>query len=111
MSRAEFAWLYYPTSPFVRAPTRQGAPIVWFLHMEGSTKGISRVLRRFGDQPLRLVGHRCDAEPVVEGRNRLWTGCRVRLALPTGETVEHRFFGAILERDGRFKIHSYANDF
>ena len=111
MSAAEFGWLYYPTSPYTRPPTRQGAPLVWFLHMEGSRKGITRVLRRFGDQPLRLVDHACDAEPVVEGDNRLWTGCRLRVALPTGETVEHRFFGSILERGGRFKIFSYANDF
>lgn len=111
VSRAEFAHLYYPTSAYTRRPTRQGAPLVWFLHTQESQKGVSRLLDRFGGQPLRLADYSCHAEPVVEEDNRLWTGCRLRLVLAEGDTADYRYFGPILERDGRFKIYSYKNDF
>ena len=109
MSRAEFAYLVYPGSAHTRRPSRQEAPLVWFLHVQASQKGISRALARRGGSPLGLVGYRCAPEPVREGRNVLWHDCLLRLA-GGGDTSEARLFGAVLERDGRFKLHSFAND-
>lgn len=109
MSRAEFAYLYYPGSAHTRRPSRQEAPLVWFLHLQESQKGISRALARRGGRPLGLLGYRCAPAPVREGRNVLWHDCLLRLA-GGGDTSEVRLFGAVLERDGRFKLHSFAND-
>ncbi len=109
MTRAEFAHLYYPGSAYTRRPTRQEADLVWFLHVQGSEKGVSRALARYGTTAMGFAGYECAADPVREGRNTLWHGCALRIA-PAGDTVRLRLFGPILERDGRFKLHSYAND-
>ena len=109
MTRAEFAHLYYPGSAYTRRPTRQEADLVWFLHIQDSEKGVSRALARYGTAPLGYAGYACAPEPLREGRNVLWHGCAVRIA-PAGDTLRLRLFGPILERDGRFKLYSYAND-
>jgi hypothetical protein len=53
----------------------------------------------------------CPPEPLVEGPNRIWERCTVRVDSAGGETIEMRLFGSILERDGVFKFVSYTNDF
>lgn len=109
MTRAEFAHLYYPGSVYTRRPTRQEADLVWFLHLQDSEKGVSRALARYGTAPLGFQGYECAPAPVREGGNTLWHGCTVRIA-PRGDTLRLRLFGPILERDGRFKLYSFAND-
>ena len=47
---------------------------------------------------------------MVEGPNRLVTGCRVRFAAGDSAAREMRLFGALLNRDGQYKFLSYAND-
>ncbi|HEX5580223.1 MAG TPA: hypothetical protein VFX39_01525, partial [Gemmatimonadaceae bacterium] len=110
MDRAEFAYLYYPTSPYTRRPTRQEAPLAWFIQLENSQKGASRVLGRYGGRALHAAGYQCDAEPVASGENRLWSNCVLRLAPPGQDTTEIRLFGGIIEREGRYKLFSYTND-
>ena len=109
MTRAEFAHLYYPGSAYTRRPSRQEADLVWFLHIQNSEKGVSRALARYGTEPLGFLDYACDPTPVREGANTLWHGCAMRLA-PRGDTLRLRLFGPILERDGRFKVYSFAND-
>ena len=111
LDRAEFAWLYYPTSPYTRAPSLQEAPLAWFLVVENSQKGITRVFNRFGASRIRYAGHRCDPEPAREGDNVFWRDCVVVLETPSEGAVTRRLFGNIVEREGRFKFFSYANDF
>ncbi|HEY0972031.1 MAG TPA: hypothetical protein VGE02_13775 [Gemmatimonadales bacterium] len=110
MDRAEFAYLYYPTSPYTRRPSRQAAPIAWFLQLQNSRKGLSRVLTHFGGRELHAVGYECAAEPVTSGENRVWRDCVLRLAPPASDTAGIRLFGGIIERGGRFKLFSYTND-
>ncbi len=111
LDRAEFAWLYYPTSPYTRPPTVQEAPLAWFLLVENSQKGITRAFNRFGNTGAVYADHRCDPEPVREGSNRFWRECVVVLRTSLEGTVTRRLFGNIIERDGRFKFFTYANDF
>jgi hypothetical protein len=111
LSRAEFAYLYYPHSPFTRVPHRQVAGLVWFLTRANSAKGITRVFDRLGARPLSLRGHRCDSPPRRQGPNLLWESCVVRLGDGSQPAREVRLFGSILERDGQLKFVSYANDF
>jgi hypothetical protein len=109
MNRREFAYLYYPTSPFTRAPMKQDPALVWFLHINSSQKGAARLLERFGGRPIRFVDNTCKEPPRVEGDNRLWADCIQRFI--TGrDTTTIRLFGGVYERSGRFKIFSYAND-
>ena len=111
LTRAEFAYLTYPSSPYTRPPYRQSPEIVWLLLGTEHDKGLTRLLRRLGGEELGYLGQRCDTRPLREGRNRIWRGCVSRVRLETGDTLEARLFGAIVERDGQFKFASYATDF
>lgn len=111
VSRAEFAYLYYPESEFARPPRRTSPALLWFLTMEESEKGIGRLLARRGGWPLGFAGYACNPAPRAQGANRLWHGCRATLRdSEGGGTTEVRLFGPILERGGRFKFLSYQND-
>ena len=109
MSRSEFAYLYYPTSVFTRPPMKQEPGLVWFLHVQHSEKGVTRLVSRYGGKPLRWTNS-C-AAPKVEGDNRLWFDCIQRIVENDGrDTAVVRLFGGVYERNGRFKIFSYSND-
>lgn len=109
MSRAEFAFLYYPTSVYTRPPMKQEPGLAWFLHLQHSEKGVSRLVNRYGGRPLHL-SNTC-ASPTVEGENRLYFDCVQRVFDAGGrDTAVIRLMGGIYERNGRFKIFSYSND-
>ena len=110
MTRREFAYLYYATSPFTRPPTVQEPALVWFLHVNHSQKGATRLMDRFGGRPLRIVSNVCKGPTRVEGNNRMWDDCVQRI-IEGSDTTAIRLFGGIIERNARFKILSYSNDF
>jgi hypothetical protein len=110
ITRAEFAYLYYPFTRYTAKPYELSPALVWFQLQQNGEKGISRALRAFAGRPLGLGGFSCPAEPVVEEANRLRDGCVLRLRAADGSDVEKRLFGTILEREGRFKFLSYSND-
>jgi hypothetical protein len=109
ISRAEFAYVYYPSSPYTREPTKQAAALAWFFVIEPSKVGITRVLDRLGGAPLGYRGYSCTASPRRQGDNVVWEGCA--LEVDAGGTSPLHLFGPILQREGRFKFLSYANDF
>jgi hypothetical protein len=111
LSRAEFAFLYFPESPLARRPYEVPPALLWFQITEGSNKGVVRALRRLGGRPLGYAGHACEGPPKPEGPNRLWERCRVRVVRAPGDTAALRLFGSVLERGGRYKFVGYANDF
>jgi hypothetical protein len=105
---AEFAWLYYPTTPMGLPPYDLSPALMWF-QMEGrSRQGIAAALAQRGGRPLAIVGHHCDG-PSEEGDNRIWAPCVIRRLQAPGDTVEERLFGPILERGRRYKFVSFAN--
>jgi hypothetical protein len=110
VDRAEFAWLYYETSPLAKAPYELPPALMWFQLQQGNRTALFRLLRELGGRGLEYEGLVCDPDPLVQGENRLWSGCRARLAVD-GESRELRLFGAMLERGGRVKMLSYDNDF
>jgi hypothetical protein len=111
LSRAEFAYLYFPDSPLARPPYEMPPALLWFQLTEGSHKGVGRLLARLGGAPLGYAGHRCAAPPERQGANRLWERCTVRLVGAPGDTAVRRLFGPIVARGGRFKFLGYANDY
>ena len=110
LSRREFAYLYYPSSPLAQRPYEEPPALLWFQLSEGSNKGIVRVLRRLGGRSLGVLSYHCEPSPTRQGDNRLWQRCAVRRVRAPGDTVEARLFGSVVERGGRFKFVSYAND-
>jgi len=108
LNRAEFAYLYFPGSRFSRPPLRTDPALLWFQMQMNSEKGIVRLLRRKGGTDAGLRGHECEDAPVVEGENRLWEKCTVRVTEGGVERAD-RWFGSVIERGGRYKLVSYAN--
>ena len=109
LSRAEFAYLYFPSNAVARAPYELDPALLWFRLAGETEKGVARLLDRHGGAGFRLVAHECAADAEIQGANRLWGPCVTRFATAAGDTLALRLFGSIVERDGRFKFVSYFN--
>jgi hypothetical protein len=109
MTKAEFAWLYYPTNPQSLPPYDLDPDLMWFLQVGNSNNGLRKALNTYGGHPLRYVGSRCDGDSSVQGANVLWGPCWIRFAPGSADTVEDRLVSLLIGRNGQFKIVSYAN--
>jgi hypothetical protein len=107
----EFIDLVYPSSPYTHPPYRESPSIVWMQIANPSNSGYLRLYRRLGGQAFQYESHTCDAKPDRQGKNTLWLGCTIRVLNPQHETTTQRWFGTIIERDGRFKVMSFRNQF
>jgi hypothetical protein len=108
--RPEFAYLVYPTSEDARPPHQLSPQLSWFLILQNSQKGVTRLFDRLGATGVEYVSHRCESQPKVEGENRLWQQCVVTFRMD-GATKTMRLFGSVVERGGHHKFVSYSNDF
>lgn len=105
----EFAWLYYPSSPFSRPPYELPPELMWFQIQGQSERGARRLLAQRSGTALGYLDHECKAART-EGENRIYGPCTVRRVSAEGDTVSERLFGLILERGGRYRFVTYAND-
>jgi hypothetical protein len=108
IDRAEFAWLYFPASPFATPPYELPPEVLWLQIGAESGKGLSRALRA-GRGGASYLDHECDAAPRRSGAVVLWERCAVGWRNPDGTEERYRLFGSVLEHGGRFKLVSYAN--
>jgi hypothetical protein len=111
VSPREFADLIYPSSPYTRPPYRQAPGLVWMMITNHSGSGYTRLLRRRGDARLELASYQCNETPEVQGPNKLWSDCVVKVVADKKDTTTQKWFGSIVERDGKFKLLSYRNQF
>ncbi len=109
LSKAEFAWLYYETNPQSLPPYDLAPALMWFMNDEANAMGLHHALEERGGHPLHYAGHECVGEVSVQGENRVWGPCLVRVLQAPGDTVAERLFGLIIERHGRYKLVSHAN--
>jgi hypothetical protein len=109
ITRAEFAYLYYPTTPQGRPPYDLSPGLMWFLLQQSSHSGMAHALEERGGRSLGVLGYRCDPTPGREGLNTVWGPCLIRRRQAEGDTVEERLFGLIVGRGGRYKLLSLAN--
>ncbi|HWN19892.1 MAG TPA: hypothetical protein VNO19_13340 [Gemmatimonadales bacterium] len=109
VTRPEFAYLYYPTTPQGLPPYDVEPGLMWHLLLERSERGVRRSLAAYGGRELRLLGYDCGAEVSREGDNTISGPCVMRVRDEQGKTVSLRLFSQILERSGRYKFLSYAN--
>jgi hypothetical protein len=107
VTRAEFAYFYYPESMYTRKPYELSPDIVWLQLEHGTSTGSTRALQRIGGKPLELQRYECPRGATMEGSNRLWNDCLVRIGFADAQPA--RLFGSIIERGGVFKFLSYAN--
>jgi len=105
----EFADLYYPVSPYARAPYHQPPQLAWSLIQNPSTDGLTKLLHRMGGTRVTYVSHRCDPRVLHEGPITRYAGCLVRIAGAKGDTTTRLMFGSIVELGGVYKFLSYTN--
>jgi hypothetical protein len=108
LDRAEFAYLFYPTSRMSKPPYEAPPQLLWGQIFESSENGVRKLLNAFGGLSFKIGATRCP-DPSIEGRNKLYEGCVVQVETLNSRAAEGNFFGTIIERDGRFKFISYAN--
>jgi hypothetical protein len=111
LARPEFAYLYYPVSPYTYPPYQQAPQLVWFQTEFASEQGITRVLRRLGGKPLRATSSTCNPVPKQWGQMKIWDECLVQWRDSTGVVTRRKLFGAIAEYGGQFKFVSYTNGY
>jgi hypothetical protein len=111
LSKAEYAFLYFPSSVYSRKAYELAPDIAWLLNEQNSRKGATRILQRLSGRDLRFASYTC-AIPVSEQENMFWRDCQVTYVDPaTSGRVTRKLFGTIMQRGDRFKFLSYANDF
>ena len=112
VSRAEFAWLVFPDHRYARPPYELDPGIFWMQIGAASAKGLGRVLERLGGEQLGFEAIACgrDTLQITRGPVRAWSPCELRYR-QGGRIRTGRLFGAVIEREGRFKLLSFANDF
>jgi hypothetical protein len=110
IDRAEFGWLFYPSSAQGRPPYDLSPALMWDLLGRQTDAGIGYLRRALDGRPLGAGGVDCGVEPMREGANRIWGPCFMTLVLANGDSLAARLTGPVIERDGRFKFVSYTND-
>lgn len=108
ITRAEFAYLYYPTTPQARPPYDLSPGLMWFLLQENSRRGMVHAIEERGGRPLGYLGYACDQMPSREGENTVVGPCLVRRR-QSGDVVQERLFGLIIGRGRSYKFVSLAN--
>lgn len=109
LSPAEFAWLYYPDARMAKPPYEAPPGLLWSQIDASGREGTARVLAKFGGRPLRVRSVRCPDPIETEGGNRIRQNCVVSVEQDGAAAPAARYFGSIIERDGRFKFISLAN--
>jgi hypothetical protein len=109
LDRAEFADLVYEQLRIAKPPYEMAPALLWFQLTENSEDGIRRSLERLGGRAVSLRSLRCPTPIDTQGVLRLRDGCLLRLRVDRDTLPEDRFFGSIVERDGRLKFVGYSN--
>jgi hypothetical protein len=109
LSKAEFAYLFYPTNPQALPPYDLSPALYWFLTETRSRQGLAHALSERAGTPLHYKGSRCLGTASIEGENKVYGPCVVTRLQEHGDSIVERLFGSIIERRGRWKFVSYAN--
>jgi hypothetical protein len=111
VSKAEYGFLYFPTSVYSRKPYELPPDIAWLLNEQNSRKGATRIIRRLSGRDLHFSGYTCGSSASKQ-ENVFWRDCQVRYVDPaSSRPVTRKLFGAIIQRGDQYKFLSYANDF
>ena len=108
LDRAEFAWLFYESSPLSRPPYEAPPALLWGQIRTSSDDGARTLLARLGGKPTRVTRLQC-GEVQVDGENRLHGRCTAQFATAGALALSGNLFGTIVERHGRFKFVGLGN--
>lgn len=112
VSRAEYAWLIYPEHLYAKPPYELDPGIHWLQVQASSSKGLARILERYGKRPLEFRSLACNVDTLqfTGGVTKAWAPCTVTYR-GNDSMLTRRLFGTIVERDGVAKFLGYANEF
>jgi hypothetical protein len=112
LSPAEFSWLVFPDHRYAEPPYELDPSLFWLQLTAESSKGIERVLQRYGGTPLTFQRLECTADTLqmLRGPTTIWGPCTVGYRT-ADSTLTRRLFGSIVERNGKTKFVSYNNEF
>jgi hypothetical protein len=106
VSRAEFAYLYYPHSPEAEAGI--SPEIAWLLIGSQSDRGLARALSRAeGAMSAGLAHSFCEGDPRTSGEFRMYGPCAIVLSSQPPDTVW--LARTIVARNGVFKLLGLIN--
>lgn len=109
LSRQEFAWIYYPTTPQGKPPYDLDPATMWLTIDAQSSKGLGRAEERLGGKKVVFEKITCEGAASIEGDNRVHGPCTIKLGGGKDVAGEGRLFGLVVERQGRWKVLSYVN--
>ena len=109
ITKAEFGYLYYPTTPQAHPPYDLDPALMWLTMFEHSNRGAGRLFAVAGGRSLDFEGYSCPPDASHEGDNIIWGPCTVRVRNPSGDMVDARLFSLIIERAGTYKFLSLSN--
>jgi hypothetical protein len=107
ITRAEYAWLYFPEARLARPPYGIDPAFLWMQVGSNTDRDLPKAIAAVGRR-ASFAGISCPDSTLSEGRNRIHERCLTVVARGARRDTLS-LFGTILERDGRFKFLSYAN--
>ena len=110
LTKSEFAWIYYPSSPIGKPPYDLSPALMYFQFDGNNRKGFVHLLGERGGKDLKVVGFSC-ASPEKQDRNTVYSQCVFKRLQAPGDTLAELLFGGIIERNGKFKLLNFANKF
>ncbi|MEO7998138.1 MAG: hypothetical protein ABI852_11870 [Gemmatimonadaceae bacterium] len=110
LTKAEFAWIYYPSSPMGKPPYDLSPGLMYFQFDGNNRKGFVHLLEDRGGKDLKVVGYSC-AAPEKQETNTVYTQCLVKRLQAPGDTLTELLFGGIIEHNGKYKLLNFANKF
>lgn len=107
ISRAEFAYLVYPTHPQAQPPYSLPPAVMWMMMEAASAKAVQKAFSLLGEQKAQVEDVACE-DVLAQGQNRFHSGCVALARVSPGREALRFPLGLIVERDGQFKFVSYA---
>ena len=110
VTRAEYGFLFYPTSIYSRKPYGLPPDVAWMLSSETSEKGARRMISRLGGKRMTLESYDC-LKSEQQGDNNIRSGCAIRWSDESGARHIGALFRSLIIRDGHAKFLSFAGDY
>ncbi len=112
VTTGEFAWLLAGDHIYTHPPYDLDPSLLWMQISAGSDKGQRRLLDRLGGKPLKIISTDC-RQDTLQFRGtavKAWSDCQLRWSDGSQES-SGRLFGSVIERNGRYKLLGYGNDY
>ena len=107
---AEFSWIVFPHHLYRDEPYALDPAIFWAQMQLATKKGRRRLFNRYGGRNPSRIGVSCERDTTAARDSLiLWAPCSVRVTWD-GVAGPGKYFGSIVEHNGRYKLMSLETD-